>query len=394
MDFKIFTNYINGVVDILVEGYYIERFINICNFKNIYIWDLKRDKSTILYAKINRKDFKKLRNVCKKSNCKVKILNKKGASFFFDRYKKRKIFFYLLMLITVFIIIISNFIWNIEIIGLEDIDKQEILEIAKQNGLKVGKLKNKIDTKKIINDLRLKREDIAWAGIEIKGTNAIIKITKADLKPDIVDENEYFNIVSDKNCEILKINARNGTALVNIGDIIKKGDILIGGWLDGKYTGTRYVHAQGEIIGKVWYTDKQRVYLRQTIKEETGNIENKYSININNFKINFYKRLSNFQKYDTIEENKNIKIFSNFYLPIELIKYTNKEYKNITKVYSIEEAEKIGKDIAKQNLNKQIENIDNILNEYVNINKNIEYVDIEVIYEIQENIGTKEKIIF
>ena len=81
-------------------------------------------------------------------------------------------------------------------------------------------------------------------------------------------------------------------------------------------------------------------------------------------------------------------------MPIEIIKSTNKEYKNIEIVHSIEEAKEIGIEKAKEELDKQIENHDNILNEQVVTYENTEYVEVEVTYEVQENIGTKEKIVF
>lgn len=59
-------------------------------------------------------------------------------------------------------------------------------------------------------------------GIHIRGTNAIIEIVEADKKPDIVNEDEYCNIVTDKEGIITKINVQNGTALVKEGDIVKK----------------------------------------------------------------------------------------------------------------------------------------------------------------------------
>lgn len=58
-------------------------------------------------------------------------------------------------------------------------------------------------------------------------------------------------------------------------------------------------------------------------------MEKKYAININNFRINLYKRLSNFEKYDTIYATKKLKLFSNFYIPVELIECNNSEIKNM-----------------------------------------------------------------
>ena len=119
--------------------------------------------------------------------------------------------------------------------------------------LKLGSFKNTVDTKKIINNMRLKRNDLAWIGINIEGTNATVKVVEADKKPEIVNEEDYCNIVATKEGIIVKVNALNGTPLVKEGDTIKKGRLLIGGWLEGKYTGTRYVHANGSVYAKVWY---------------------------------------------------------------------------------------------------------------------------------------------
>lgn len=394
MYFKIILNYILGYVNILVEGYFVEKFINICNKQKIFLWNLKRSKTTIIYTNVSIKDFKKLKPIAQKTKCKIKIKSKKGLPFIFNKYKKRKIFVIGLAMVLITIFTLSKFIWNIEVIGNEKINADEIIQIANENNLKIGKFKNKVDTKKIINKLRLERDDIAWIGIEIKGTNAIIKIVESIPKPNIIDDEEFCNIVATKDAIIKKISAQNGTPVVKEGEIVKKGTVLIAGWLEGKYTGTRYVHATGSVQGKVWYTQKERIYFKQQKKEQTGNVENKYSLNINNFKINFNKGVSKFKNYDTIETNKKVKLFSNFYLPIELIKITNTEV-NITDItYTLEEAKNIGIEKAKQELNNKIENLDNILSIQINDSQTSEYIEVEVTYEMLENIGTKEKIVF
>lgn len=394
MYFKIILNYILGYVNILVEGYFVEKFINICNKQKIFLWNLKRSKTTIIYANVSIKDFKKLKPIAQKTKCKIKIKSKKGLPFIFNKYKKRKIFVIGLAMVLITIFTLSKFIWNIEVIGNEKINADEIIQIANENNLKIGKFKNKVDTKKIINKLRLERDDIAWIGIKIKGTNAIIKIVESIPKPNIIDDEEFCNIVATKDAIIKKISAQNGTPVVKEGEIVKKGTVLIAGWLEGKYTGTRYVHATGSVQGKVWYTQKERIYFKQQKKEQTGNVENKYSLNINNFKINFNKGVSKFKNYDTIETNKKVKLFSNFYLPIELIKITNTEV-NITDItYTLEEAKNIGIEKAKQELNNKIENLNNILSIQINDSQTSEYIEVEVTYEMLENIGTKEKIVF
>ena len=391
---KILFGYILGYVTIIIEGYYIERFINICKNRKIAIWNLKRNGEISLTFRSGVKDFKGICNIAKKVKCKVKIKNKRGLPFLLHKYKKRKIFVILLILIVVLIVLSSNFVWNVDIVEEKGNELENIEKDIEEAGLKVGELKSNINTKEIINKIRLERNDVAWMGIELKGTNAIVKIVKADEKPEIIDENDYCNIVSEKAGVITKINAQSGTANVQVGDTINVGDVLINGWMEGKYTGIRYVHAKGEIQARVWYTQYKKVSYNTTERKETGNFEEKYALKINNFKINFGKGVSKFEIYDTIETENKLKIFSDFYLPISVIKITNKEVEEIQKNYQIDEAKNIGIHELEEKLDSEIENKESIVSKNINTYEKEDGVDIYVTYEVLENIGTNEKIVF
>ena len=227
----------------------------------------------------------------------------------------------------------------------------------------------------------------------LKGTNAIVKIVSAEIKPEIIDENEYCNIVSDKAGVITKINSQTGTSNVKVGDTVNVGDILINGWMEGKYTGIRYVHAKGNIEARVWYTKNKKIMYKNIKRKETGNSENKYSLKVNNFKINFNKRVSKFKIYDTIEEEKRFKIFSDFYLPISLEKATYKEIEEVEENYNAEQAKNIGAQELEEELKKEIGE-KSIINKNINTYEKEDGIDIYITYEVLENIGTNEKIVF
>lgn len=393
MYFKILLAYILGYVNIGVEGYFIERFINICNSKKIFLWNMKRKHSTIIRVNIGIRDFKKIKEIAKKTKCRVKIQKKRGIPFILHKYKKRKIFAIFFILLIIVVIALSNFVWNIEVIGNNKISAEEIIKDLADDNFKVGTSKTNLNTKNIIDKIRLKRSDLAWIGIEIKGTNAIVKIVEADLKPDIIKEEEYCNIVATKDAMIVKINAQNGTAVVKEGDIVTKGTVLIQGWLEGQFTGIRYVHANGEVQAKVWYSQKISVPLKQTKKIKTDKEENKYSVKINNFEINLPKGVPKFQNYDTIETSKKLKLFSDFYLPIEIHQKTYQEYEEQEITYSIEEAKELGIAQADESLKEQIEG-KQVTNKKINAEQIGANIEVEVIYEVLESIGTKEKIVF
>jgi similar to stage IV sporulation protein len=366
MFLKIIFSYLLGYLRITVEGYYIERFINICKGKKITVWNLKRNKDICLFLNVRIGEYKELRNVAKKTKCKIKIKSKRGLPFILHKYKKRKLFLILLILVVFSIWLSSNFVWNVDIEEENGNEPENLRQDLENIGLKIGNIKSKIDTKAIINKIRLERKDIAWMGIEFKGTNAIVKIVKSDEKPEIIDEKEYCSIASNKAGVITKINAQSGTANVKVGDTIKEGDILIKGWMEGKFTGIRYVHAKGDIEAKVWHTKNKKVLYNTTEKKETGVIENKYEIKIYNFKINLYKKLSKFKIYDTIETENKIKIFSDFYLPISVIKKVNKELNEEQKKYTLEEAKNKGIEDLQKELDNEIEDKNSIVNKNIN----------------------------
>ena len=168
--------------------------------------------------------------------------------------------------------------------------------------------------------------------------------------------------------------------------------MLVEGKIQGKYTDAIYVNSAAEIEGKVWYSKKKKEAFAQKIEEQTGNSENKYAIKFNDFQINFYKTLSNFENYDTISEEEKLSIFSNFYLPIQIIKTTN--YETVIKDIKYEENQLKTKIIEEleEELKSEIGEDKNIINKYVNYKKHENELEIELVYEVLENIGTKEKI--
>ena len=205
MFFKILLNYIFGYLNVTVEGYYIERFINNCMSKGIFFWGMKRTKSTIMHMKIGAEEFKQAIKIAKKHSCRIKIESKHGLPFVIKKYKKRKIFFILLLLVFAIIFALSKFVWNIEVTGNKNIDANEIIEVLNEDGLKIGTLKSKVNTEEIVNKIRYQRDDIAWIGIELTGTNALVRIVEADSKPEIVDEEDYGNIIATKDGVIEKV---------------------------------------------------------------------------------------------------------------------------------------------------------------------------------------------
>lgn len=337
MFFKIIFMKISGMVKIKLEGFFIERFLNLCKNEGIILDSLSRENSTYIRFKILKSDFKKIKRIARKTKCRVRIEEKIGLPFILNKYKKRKMFAVALGVIAFFIIIASNFIWEININGLNNIAREDMLHLLNEKGVKLGSVKYGLNVEKIENEIKIERKDIAWIGINFDGTSVIVNIKEAIEIPELLDESISTNVIAKEDAIIEKIVVRSGTARVNVGDKVKKGDILIEGVMEGMYKGIRDVHADGIVMGKIFYEKEIKENYLQKNKVKTGNVEKKNIINFKKFKINFNKGLSKFEKYDTIRTNNKIRLFSNFYIPVEIEKVVFEEYYLEDKIYSEEE---------------------------------------------------------
>lgn len=84
-------NYIRGYVIILVEGYFLERFINICTYRQLFLWDIKRRSDFEMTLKISIKGFKTLRPISRKAQCRVRIIKKKAYPLFLINTKGERL---------------------------------------------------------------------------------------------------------------------------------------------------------------------------------------------------------------------------------------------------------------------------------------------------------------
>ena len=82
-----------------------------------------------------------------------------------------------------------------------------------------------------------------------------------------------------------------------------------------------------------------------------------------------------------------------FYLPISLEKTTYKEIEEVEENYNTEQAKNIGAQELEEELKKEIGE-KSIINKNINTYEKEDGIDIYVTYEVLENIGTNEKIVF
>lgn len=377
-----------GVITVQIEGFFTERFINLCKINNIKIWDIRNIVKGVIRFKINIVDFKKLKKISKKTKCKVIIKEKKGLYFTYFKYRKRKLVFILIFLIILFSISFSTFIWDIDVIGNEHIQKEQILSSLKNSGVYIGKCKIGLDKKEVINSLRSKELDLSWAGIEIDGTKAILKVVeKTKFDENNVQESSIGDIVATKSGVITKIVAESGTSKYKVYDYINEGDVLIEGAVYNKeMQAIEEVSAKGyAMVDNLYVFEKDYLY-NDVIKEYTNKKRTTFGITINS-KENMLNYLNKSKKYDITKESKLLNIFG---ITFSFDIYTCSEYneRQVTRtdedIYQISEND--ATNYINYNILKQCEN-PKIIDTSKTITKIDDGIKIRYEYIINEKIG-------
>lgn len=353
-------NWFGGYLCVRIRGSAPERFINLCCNKKIFLWDLMRIEEDYQFH-ISVKNYKKLKPIAKKTGIIPHITKKKGFPFFLHRYRKRKGFFAGLFICIVLVYIMSLFIWDINIQGGSKYTPEAMIKFLDENKVYTGILKKKVDCQEIEETIRLAYNDIGWVSAEVKGTRLIIKTTETNMPAPAQKAMAPSHMVATKNGIVKKIVTRSGTPMVKVGDVIKKGDILVSGILNVKgdfddIIRRQPVVADASISCKTYYDYYDSFSLDYIEKLFAGDNIKGYYITMLGKKIFLYNPRNSYDKYDIIVNENTLHVTDSFYLPFRYGTITTRSYEDNKRTYTQEEAFAIAKAKLKRYFDRLNEN--------------------------------------
>jgi similar to stage IV sporulation protein len=385
-------NYIQGYVIILVEGYFPEKFINLCIRKSIFLWDIDRQKSTRIIAKIGIKSFKNLRVISTKTHCKVKIQSKKGIPFLLFRYRKRRVFLAGGVFFICMVYFLSSFVWSVQIVGNKKVQTQVILKSLGQLGIKPGAYKSGVDREKVRSLMMINVKELAWINIDISGTKVIVKVVERVMPPKVIPKNIPCNIVAVKDGIIKELTVKEGTPMVEVGSTVKQGDLLVAGMVESSLKEIRYVHSMASVKARTWYeASAATTFLRKKIIK-TGADSKKYSIKFFDKAVSIGNIKPPYITYQLNKLNYLIPIWKNAYLPIGVTVDQYFEQKSVAEKITSGQARQETSQAALDRLTKYIPKNVEIKDKKVSVINDGKTLTTRITAECLEEIAQEERI--
>lgn len=377
-----FQHYARGSVQIELNGLSLEKFLNAAAEHGLRFWDAQRITFNTMTAWMNASDFKELRTVLKKTHCKIKILQKQGMPFILWRYRVRRLFVVGALACIFAVYAASRFVWHIEIEGNNTIQTEQIMRTLSQY-VKPGTRISQLDMTAIERAVVLDNPDIAWAGTRLNGTRLTLSILEGSSVPSIQEQGGCSNIVAVRDAMVSRVTVFDGVAVVAEGDQIKAGDILISGTLAANMNAPeRYIHATGEVLGRVWYTGEVELPRVSMVAQRTGNIEQALTLYLGNQRISLQ---GEFAQYDA-EEGMRYGVY-NLYVPLEVVCETRYEVKETPMPTSEEEVLAAAEEQAWQLAVEQVPKDARIVDQSVSIQQTATGIRAVTVIETLENIG-------
>jgi len=316
----------------------------------------------------------------------VKYYGKKNIVNIYENNK-----YVLLSLIISFMLLflLCNTIFDIKI----NSDDKDIINIINNslsdNGIDVYKRKVSFDKLNSIKNKILEdnKDTLEWIEIREKGCIYYIDVTPRVKSNNNVDNSLPSDIVAEKDGVIKHIVVHRGSKVIDNGDYVKKGDILISGNIIKNENVIDKVHSEGVIYAETWKTVNISIPFKR--------IDYVYKKTINHYYLDIFgHKFTISGKYDSDNTiNKKSIVLDKPYLFFKLYKEEKKIYDYNEVILNKEEAYNEALNRSIDVINKKLSSDEYIISKKV-LKKEVKRskINLEVFFKVYEKIGVTSEI--
>lgn len=330
--------------------------------------------------KISNEDYEKFKLYYKD----IKIVRKLGINGVKSFIKKHYILLCSFIFTYIILILLSNVIFDVEIVSNNYELKRVINLYLEENNIKKHKF---VKSHKEIESIKKKilennKDTLEWIEIERVGTKYIVNLTERVINENKTTE-EKKDLVAKKDALIKYLIIKSGTGVKEVNELVKKGDIIITGNIIKNEEVIDRVNANGKVYGETWYTVNTTVPYKHVDYEKTGKIVNHVYLSIFGHKFTLYG------KYDTKNEIVSSKVLIDKpYLFFKVIKDRKEIYNYVTHTLTEEEAYKEAIKRSERVIKDKLASDEYIIDKKVlKNNKYSSKIEVEIFYKVYENIG-------
>ena len=378
---------IESKLNINIKGHNIERFIKRLKNNNIEILNIIYLSKDEINIKIYKKDYDKVIKL--KTVYEIEIIDYYGLIKTKNNLLSNKYIIIFILISLIGLYLITSLIFEVDVVTNDSKMEKVLLEELEELGIKKYKFKkNYIKLQEIKNKLLSNyKEELEWIEIESIGTKYIIRY-EPRIKNNVNTDTPLRHIIAKKDGVIRDMNVSSGQIIKEIDSYVKKGDIIVSGYISLNGSVKDTVSSKGNVYAETWY--KVTITYPYKYKEikETGNSKEVFVIKLLNKGIELF----NFNKYKT-KKIRNKTILKNNILPIKLVKQTQKETIIIDENNSDEELIEKAINLSKKKMEEKLKKGEYVKDyKILNKTKHSDSITLNIFFNVVENITEYQEI--
>lgn len=281
---------------------------------------------------------RRLLRMCQEKGICIAQTKSGGIPHFLYRYRMRVGMCVGLMIGALLLWLAGQFVWDVRIEGNETLGDGEICELLKENGIGPGSYIPNLKCNEIEVGVMLKSDRIAWISIYLDGTVAMVQIRENQMPPAEENKNPA-NLIAAFDGKIELLELYRGQSVVRIGQIVRKGDLLVSGLYDSNTVGYRYTRASGKVFARVEETFSIEIPLAYEEVVYDPEFVGEVDLNFFDFSVKIFKNSRNSDaSCDIIKEEKSFLPGASARLPFGLTVSTVCPYRTVPSTRTHEEA--------------------------------------------------------
>ncbi len=277
--------FFRGWTRVKITGAGVEYYLNQLAFGKISFWNIVRQDELHYYISVYRKDIKNAERLALRCFCNFEPIKHNGAPKALRHLRKRPVLLFGLLVAVTMSFCMQSFVLAIDVHGNETLHEEQILRALQELQIDIGSRSDTVDQQLTKHRMLNLLPELSWIGVNRNGFKLDVLVTERHFAQTNRPKYKAGNIVASRDSVISELNVSEGMRLCKVGDVVKKGQILVSGFEDYGLI-LKGVCAEAEIYGQTWYSGMLVMPSKAYQKQYTGRQWTKYSLIFGRKRIN------------------------------------------------------------------------------------------------------------
>ena len=216
------------------------------------------------------RDYRALARLARRNGVRLRLIRKRGLPFRMAALRRRPGIAVGLAVFVAAQLFWAAHVWEIRVVGNDRIESAQIMQLAAESGVRAGMRAATLDEEDARLFLLRGLPELAWAAVNRQGCRVTIAVHERTAPPEVVPADQPCNLTARQGGVIVRTEAERGFPVVQAGDAVQAGDLLVAGMRTDGNGGTVLHHASGRVLARTTHVFTATQPMVYAVREDTG----------------------------------------------------------------------------------------------------------------------------